>query len=281
MTATHVSPADRQETAVLPAGVASRAVSRGRRRLGTGLLGIIGLVLVLGAWQLSAWLDWVDADFSSSPLGALRALWGMATDGSLWPPLLSTLQTVAIGMAVSIVVGIPIGLVIGRSHLLHGLTEPLISIMYSVPFAVFLPIIIFWFGIGGQARLVIVIWSAIFPLLINVVTGARNLDSNYLQVAKVFCAAPTLTMRTVTFPATLPYILAGVRQAVGRALVGAIVAELFMGNEGLGYVVQLQTSNFRMDDAMAAIAVIAVLAIVLTRGVAWVESRFTFWSSSV
>ena len=281
MTATHISPADRQIGAVAPVRRASRAAGGGQRRLGTGVLGVIGLVLVLGAWQLSAWLGWVDADFSSSPFGAVHALWGMATDGSLWPPLLSTLQTVAIGMAISVVAGIPIGLVIGRSHLLHGLTEPLISIMYSVPFAVFLPIIIFWFGIGGEARLVIVVWSAIFPLLINVVAGARNLDNNYLQVARVFCASPTLTMRAVTFPATLPYILAGVRQAVGRALVGAIVAELFMGNEGLGYVVQLQTSNFRMDDAMAAIAVIAVLAVVLTRGVAWVEHRFTFWSSSV
>jgi ABC-type nitrate/sulfonate/bicarbonate transport system permease component len=258
-----------------------RRPSDGRRRLSVGLLGLIGLVVVLGAWQLSAWLGLVDASFSSSPFGAVKALWQMGADGSLWPPLWSTLKTVAIGMVISVAAGIPIGLIIGRSHLLHGLTEPLVSIMYSVPFAVFLPIIIFWFGIGDQARLVIVVWSAIFPLLINVVAGARNLDPNYLQVARVFCASHGLTMRAVTFPATLPYILAGVRQAVGRALVGAIVAELFMGNQGLGYVVQLQTSNFRMDDAMAAIVVIAILAVGLTRGVAWIERRFTFWSSSV
>jgi ABC-type nitrate/sulfonate/bicarbonate transport system permease component len=79
----------------------------------------------------------------------------------------------------------------------------------------------------------------------------------------------------------MPYVLAGIRQAVGRALVGAIVAELFMGTRGLGYVVQTQTSNFQMDDAMAAIVVIAVLAVVLTRGIAWLERRFTFWSGSI
>jgi ABC-type nitrate/sulfonate/bicarbonate transport system permease component len=277
MTTTHASPAS--ASVITAAG--DPATRRRSHRLGAGLLGLIGLVVVLGAWQLSASLNLVDSSFSSSPVGAIKALVKMATDGDLWPPLLSTLKTVGIGMAISVVAGIPLGLLIGRSHLLHGLTEPLVSIMYSVPFVVFLPIIIFWFGIGTEARIVIVVWSAIFPLLINVIAGARNLDTNYLQVARVFCASRSMTMWSVAFPATLPYILAGVRQAVGRALVGAIVAELFMGNEGLGYVVQLQTSNFQMDNAMAAIVVIAVLAIALTQGVAWIEKRFTFWSSSV
>jgi ABC-type nitrate/sulfonate/bicarbonate transport system permease component len=87
-------------------------------------------------------------------------------------------------------------------------------------------------------------------------------------------------MRAVALPATSPYILAGVRQAVGRGLVGAIVAELFMGSAGMGYLVQKQTSNFQMDEAMAAIAVIAVVAIALTRAVAYFERRFTSWSTS-
>src|SRR4029077_13021891 len=124
-----------------------------------------------------------------------------------------------------------------------GLTEQMISIMYSVPFVVFLPLVIFWFGIGQEARIVIVVWSAIFPLLINVIAGARNIPRDFLQVSQVFCASRSRTLWSVALPATLPYILAGVRQAVGRALVGAIVAELFMGTQGLGYVVQVETSN--------------------------------------
>jgi ABC-type nitrate/sulfonate/bicarbonate transport system permease component len=261
--------------------VVGRARRQREPRLKSGVLGLIGLVVVLGGWQLSTAIGLVDATFSSSPFGAVAALADMITTGELWPPLLSTITTVAYGMVIAIGVGIPLGLLIGRSPTLYGLTEPIVSIMYSVPYVVFLPIIIFWFGIGGQARLVIVVWSAIFPLLINVIAGARNVDANSLQVARVFCASPLLTLRAIAFPATLPFILAGVRQAVGRGLVGAIVAELFMGNDGLGYVVQTQTSHFQMDDAMAAIVVIAVLAVVLTRSVAWIERRFTFWSSSV
>lgn len=277
MTTTHVSPPSAPVSTSRPRAARRRA----GQRISVPLLGVIGLFAVLAAWQVAAWLNVIDSRFSSSPVGAAHALGQMVADGTLWTPLGSTLQTVFIGTGISVVAGIPLGLIIGRSHLLNGLTEPLISIMYSVPFVVFLPIIIFWFGIGEQARIVIVVWSAIFPLLINVIAGARNLESNYLQVARVFCASGSMVMRSVAFPATLPYILAGVRQAVGRALVGAIVAELFMGDQGLGYVVQLQTSNFQMDRAMAAILVIAVLAIVLTQGVAWIEKRFTFWSSSV
>ena len=244
------------------------------------VLGLTGMVTVLGLWQICASTGLVDPTFSSSPAGAVHALVNSISSGSIWPPLRSTLSTVAWGMGISVCAGIPLGLLIGRSRTLNGLTEPLISVMYSVPYVVFLPIIIFWFGIGQQARIVIVVWSALFPLLINVVTGARNVDINYLQVARVFCASRSRTLRSVAFPATLPYILAGARQAVGRGLVGAIVAELFMGSEGLGYVVQLKTSSLDMDGAMAAIAVIAVVAIALTRTVGYFEHRFTFWSNS-
>lgn len=244
------------------------------------ILGVIGMIVVLGAWQICAVTKIVDPNFSSSPAGAFSALVDAVRTGSLWDPLGSTLSIVALGMAISIVVGIPAGLLIGRSKIFYGLTDPIISIMYSVPYVVFLPMLIFWFGIGSNARLVIVVWSALFPLLINVIAGARNLDQAHIQVSRVFCASRMMTLRSVAFPATLPYILAGIRQAVGRALIGAIVAELFMGSAGLGYQVQLQTSNFEMDDAMASIAVIAVVAIVLTRGVGYLERRFTFWSGT-
>jgi len=256
------------------------AAQRAPRRHEHVMLGLLGLAAVFGAWQLCTSVGIVDPTFSSSPVGLFGALVDFITSGEIWKPLSSTLTTVAWGIGLSLVVGIPLGLVIGRSRVLFGLTEPLISIMYAVPYVVFLPVIIFWFGIDQQARIVIVIWAAIFPLLINVVAGSRNLDISYLHVAHVYCASRFLTMRAVALPATSPYILAGVRQAVGRGLVGAIVAELFMGSAGMGYLVQKQTSNFQMDEAMAAIAVIAVVAIALTRAVAYFERRFTSWSTS-
>jgi ABC-type nitrate/sulfonate/bicarbonate transport system permease component len=276
MTATQLS-SDSVRTTNPPAGSPPRAPAGRHLNL---LLGITGLAVVLAVWQICAAAGFVDENFSSSPAGAFTALIDAISTGTIWDPLGSTLEIVAWGMLISIVVGIPGGLLIGRNRVLYGLTDPVISIMYSVPYVVFLPMLIFWFGIDMNARIVIVVWSSLFPLLINVIAGARNLDPDHIQVARVFCASRLTTLRSVAFPATLPYILAGLRQAVGRALIGAIVAELFMGSEGLGYQVQLQTSNFEMDDAMASIAVIAVVAIALTRGVGWLERRFTFWSGT-
>ncbi|MFI6344040.1 ABC transporter permease [Streptomyces sp. NPDC050560] len=276
MTATHL-PSDSVRTQAPRVRAPKRAF--GGRYLHL-TLGVVGMAIVLGVWQICASTGFVDPNFASSPAGAFMALVDSIGSGSVWGPLGSTLAAVAWGMLISIVVGIPGGLLIGRNRVLHGLTDPVISILYSVPYVVFLPMLIFWFGIDMKARIVIVVWSALFPLLINVIAGARNLEASHIQVTQVFCASRMMALRAVAFPATLPYILAGLRQAVGRALIGAIVAELFMGSAGLGYQVQLQTSNFEMDDAMASIAVIAVVAIVLTRGVGYLERRFTFWSAT-
>lgn len=246
----------------------------------TLLLGAAGIVAVLAAWQLCASTGIVDSRFSSSPFGALSALADFISSGEIWAPLKTTLLTIAWGLAIAFVIGIPVGLLIGRNKILYGLTEPLISIMYSVPYVVFLPIIIFWFGLSPSARVTIVVWGAVFPLLINVITGARNLDVNFLHVSKVFCASRMRFFSSVAFPATLPYILSGIRQSVGRGLVAAIVAELFMGSTGLGFEVLRQTTMFEMDGAMARIGVIAVIAVVLTKGIGAIERRFTSWSTS-
>ena len=133
------------------------------------------------------------------------------------------------------------------------MTEPMVNILYSVPYVMFLPIIIFWFGIDNTSRVIVIVWAAILPLIINITAGVRNLDSDYTRVATVFCTPRLKFFYTIALPATLPYILAGMRLAVGRALVGAIVAELFLASQGLGYFVQTQTSNFNMDSAMAGI----------------------------
>jgi ABC-type nitrate/sulfonate/bicarbonate transport system permease component len=276
MSALHYAPSDRVAPTRPLGGTRMRWHVR-RRDL---ILGVAGIVGVLGIWQLAGTVGFVDPDFSSTPTRTLAALIEMVRTGEIWGPTASTMKTIAIGVGLSIAVGIPLGLVIGRTPVLRELTDPWVSILYSVPYVVFLPIIIFWVGIGQGSRVVLVVWGAIFPLLINTIAAARNLDVNYLHVGRVFSASRLRTLRSIVFPATLPYVLAGVRLAVGRGLVAAIVAEIFMGTEGLGYVVQTETSNFDMDSAMAAITVIAVVAIALTRTVGYLERRFTYWSES-
>jgi ABC-type nitrate/sulfonate/bicarbonate transport system permease component len=144
----------------------------------------------------------------------------------------------------------------------------------------FLPIIIFWFGINNTSRVIIIVWAGILPLVINITAGVRNLDQDYTRVAAAFCTPRLKFFYTIALPATLPYILAGIRLAVGRALVGAIVAELFLASQGLGYFVQNRTSNFDMDSAMAGIVILAAVALLLNWGVRLIERRFTHWAGA-
>jgi ABC-type nitrate/sulfonate/bicarbonate transport system permease component len=244
------------------------------------ILGVTGIVLGLLIWQILASSGVVSSTFSSSPIGTASALWTMLTNGTLWAPVAATLASFGIGMAISIVFAIPIGLILGRAPVLRELVDPWINILNSVPYVVFLPLIIFWFGIDETSRIVLVVWSAAVPLLMSTIGAARNLDRNYMNVATVFSASRGYTLRTVAFPAILPYILSGIRLAVGRGLVGAIVAELFLGAVGLGSLVQVQTSNFEMDEAMATVTVIAIIAILINQLVGLVERRFAYWADS-
>lgn len=277
MTATEMHAATTPGTTSMaaPAGVSAWA-----HRHSSALLGTLGGLIVLVAWQVCAATGVVDVSFSSSPIRIAREEGVLFGSGQIYPALAATGWELLWGLLITFAAGIPIGLVLGRSRILHDMTEPIVNVLYSVPYVLFLPIIIFWFGINDSSRVVVIVWAGILPLIINVTAGVRNINNDYVRVSTVFCASRIRFFASVALPATMPYILAGIRLAVGRALVGAIVAELFLASQGLGYFVQNQTSNFDMDAAMAGVVILAVAALLLNAGVRLIERRFTHWAGA-
>lgn len=243
-----------------------------------GLLSLLGILIVLAAWQICASTHVVDPTFSSSPIDIAKAEYTIFKDGSIWSDLGQTGWELLIGLLIIIVAGIPLGLIIGASKTLYHLTRAVIDVLYSVPFVLFLPIIIFWFGIDVESRIVLVVWSGILPLMMNAIAGVRGLDRDYSRVAKVFCTPRSTYFARVALPATIPFILSGVRLAIGRALVGAIVAEFFMGSGGLGFFVQQQASQFDTSESMAGIVILAIVAIVLNNIVGGLYRRYALWA---
>jgi ABC-type nitrate/sulfonate/bicarbonate transport system permease component len=235
---------------------------------------------VLVAWQVCTTVGLVDVSFSSNPVRIAQTEVTLFSTGEIYPALGATGYELLLGLVITIVAGIPIGLVLGRSQILHDMTEPIVNVLNSIPYVMFLPIIIFWFGIDNASRVLVIIWAAIIPLVINVTAGVRNLDRDYARVATVFCTPRLKFFTKVALPATMPYILAGIRLAVGKALVAAIVAELFLASQGLGYFVQTKTSNFDMDSAMAGIVILAIVALLLNWVVRLIERRFTHWAGA-
>ena len=137
------------------------------------------------------------------------------------------------------IAGVSFGLPLGWFATLHATFEPVIAAVYGVPYIAFLPVIIMWTGIGVTSRVIIVVWSAVFPLLINAIQGAREVDDNYLRVGRSFSATNLQLFFTIALPSSIPYILAGLRTSIGRAIVGVVVAEFFMSSKGLGYFINL------------------------------------------
>ncbi len=237
-----------------------------------------GIIVMLAAWQITAMTGLVNVSISSDPSLVARTEAHLFATGQIWSPIGDTAAEVGIGLLVSLVAGIPLGLILGRVTALYDMAEPIINILNSVPYVLFLPVIIFWFGIGGESRVLLVVWAAVMPLLINTSAGVRGLNRDYIRVSRIFSARRLLFYRSVLFPATLPYILTGIRLAIGRALVGAIVAEFFLSSHGLGYFVQQSTTNFDMNSAMSGIVIVAAAAILLTRLVGMAERRYTHWA---
>jgi ABC-type nitrate/sulfonate/bicarbonate transport system permease component len=249
-------------------------------RHGSLVFGTIGVLVLLAAWQICAVTGVVDVHISSDPSQVAREEITLFGNGTIWGPIGNTAAEVGWALAIIIVVGIPLGIILGRVTPLRQMTEPIVSILNSVPYVLFLPLIIFWFGLGESARVLVVVWAGILPLIINTTAGVRNINVDYLRVGRVFSVSRLRFFASILLPATMPFILTGVRLAVARALVGAIVVEFFLSSNGLGYFVQNETSNFQMSAAMAGIVVMAVAALLLTRLIGVIEKRVISWSQA-
>ena len=244
------------------------------------IFGALGVIIMLAAWQICAVAGVVDIHISSDPSQILSREIHLFSSGQIWAPIGTTATEVGWALLAIVGAGIPLGIILGRLPTLRQMSDPIVMILNSVPYVLFLPIIIFWFGLGLEARVIVVIWAGILPLIVNTSAGVRNIDRDYLRVGTVFSVSRSRFFTSILVPASMPYILTGLRLAVARTLVGAIVVEFFLSANGLGYFVQNATSNFQMSTAMSGIVVMAVAALVLTRMIGAIERRVISWSQA-
>ncbi len=206
-------------------------------RHGSLVWGTLGVIVLLAAWHICAVTGIVDIHISSDPSQVFSEEVTIFGNGTIWAPIGNTASEVGWALVIIILAGIPIGILLGRLTALRQMADPIVSILNSVPYVLFLPLIIFWFGLGESARVLVVVWAGILPLIINTTAGVRNINVDYLRVGRVFSVSRLRFFASILLPATMPFILTGVRLAVARALVGAIVVEFFLSSNVLGYFV--------------------------------------------
>jgi ABC-type nitrate/sulfonate/bicarbonate transport system permease component len=181
------------------------------------------------------------------------------------------------GLGLSIVIGLPLGLIMGRSSTLEDLLDPYVTAANATPRIIFLPLLILWFGIGLSSKIVIVFAGAVFPLLINTYVGVKNGNRVLINVVRSFGANEWQLMKIVVLPNSLPYIIAGLRLAIGRAILGVVVGEFFGSSQGLGYMIASAATNYKVDVVFVGVAIFMALSVILTLAVKQLESRLASW----
>ena len=243
--------------------------------LGTGTI-----VLLLLVWQFLP--DFVPMKagtklFFTVPSHIAAKLWDMFATGSIWAPLGVSASAFAIGLLLAVVAGLPLGVLLGRSATLNAMIDPFITAFNATPRLVFLPLLMLWFGIGIWSKVAVVFLGALFPLLINTYEGVRNADKLLINVVRSFGAGEWDIARLVVVPNSLPFIIVGLRLAIGRAVLGVVVSEFFGSQDGLGVVMVRAASEFKVDVVFAGLIVFAALSLIMTGLVKLIEDRLTRW----
>jgi NitT/TauT family transport system permease protein len=200
--------------------------------------------------------------------------------GQLFRAAVQSLSALALGFSVSIVAGIVIGLLMGRYRSVFYALDPFIVALYNTPSVAVIPLIQLWFGLGFQAKVVIVILSAFFPIVINTFAGVRNTSRSMVDVVRAFGASEQQVMTKVVLPGAVPFIMAGIRLAVGRAVIGIVVAEFFTAVSGLGGLIIVFSNSFATAKLFVPVITLVVLGLLLTTLARALEARFATWKET-
>jgi NitT/TauT family transport system permease protein len=263
------------QTVALP-----RAMTIGPRLQRTLLRVATGVILVV-LWEVL--IRWLAPAFVAKPTDIARALphvlAGHVPQSS--PPFWGSVEATVIacfeGLAIGVVGGVLVGLTMGRLRLADRLLRFYINAFFAMPILAMVPLMVLWLGFSSSVRLAIVSLGAFLPICLNVYDGTRSLPAHYVEVAKTYHARWWNVWFGIALPASLPYVLAGFRLAVGRVLVGATVAEYVVSLKGLGYLIVYDGRSFHQDVMMVAVLVLALLGVAINLAVDLATRRFLPW----
>jgi NitT/TauT family transport system permease protein len=239
------------------------------------MIRLTSIMVVLAGWEVLG--RQVDPVFMSYPSAIVRAAGALIVSGELFEAAMSSLRTLVVGFTSASAIGIVIGLLIGRYRIVDAATDWLVNALYATPLLAIMPLVILWFGLGDTAKLFIVSLLAVFPVLINTAAGVRNVPTSLMDVSAAFAANEWQTFSKIIVPATLPYIMTGLRLGIGRAIIGMVVAEFFTAITGLGAMIVKYGNQYDTASMFVPILVLMLLGVGLTALVRKAEDHFAPW----
>lgn len=245
-------------------------------RLSSNVLSILSLAIL---WEA------VGRAMDSSLIPPLTqigaAWWKLLSSGKLLANLSMSLTTLAIGFCLAAFIGVVLGLLMGRFRAIEHFLDLYVNALMSAPTTAFVPVLILWFGLGMESRIAVVFLFAIFVIIINTMTGVKQVDTVLMEMARSFGAREREIFFKIMLPAALPAIMAGLRLGMGRAVKGMVTAEMLLTLTGIGAMIMQYGSSFATDSLFAVILTILMVALVAMKAVHWIDRRLTGWKAEI
>ena len=213
----------------------------------------------------------------SSVLARIGRLW---MDGELQEHLIASYKALGAGLLIATVMGLVIGSLLGVSRIIRDHFDPIVDGLYATPLVALSPILILTLGIGVRSKAAIIVLLAIFPIIVNTAAGIRTADAHLMEAARAFTANHWQLFRFIQLPSAVPAIIAGLRLAVGRGVVGIFVGELFGARAGIGHLIQRGSQILDVELMLAGVVILAVTGVVLNAVVRSIEKRVASWRIS-
>ncbi|HYM71823.1 MAG TPA: ABC transporter permease [Stellaceae bacterium] len=235
----------------------------------------------LAVWQVAVSAGLIDPLWVSSPWLVAVELWRLIASGELLADVWMTVSEALIAFVVSSSLGIVSGLLLARSPFWDEVMAPIIVALNSLPRIALAPLIILWFGVGVVAKVITAFTLVYFILLVNTLSGAKNVDNDIMTIAQLMGASKRDLLWKVTLPSALPWIFAGLSIALTYSLLGVIVAEILASNQGLGYLIASSAGNFDTAGVFAALVVLVVIAWLFSTAMRKMEGWLLRWKPSL
>jgi NitT/TauT family transport system permease protein len=238
--------------------------------------GLLPIAVFLALWELVARLNLVPGELSFPPFSVvMQEFYHLTASGVLGDNFLASLVRVLIGFCAGSIAGIAVGMVMGWRENFHKALHPIISLFYPIPALGWLPLLMLWIGINEMLPITIIFICSFFPVLYNTVTGIRNVDKQYIQVARTLGASDARILTTVVMPLALPNIFTGLRLEAGMAWRVIIAAEMVAIPTGIGALMMRASSLIRIDIIIVCLIVLAVMCLIFERFFQYLEARIT------
>lgn len=268
--------AEEQADRVKAASAAEK--KRSQRRWMKAFVRVASLVVVLGIWEVFG--GQLDQSLFSTPSKIVVAAVDMIASGELWQFLAPSLLVMLYGFSCAVVVGIVLGLLLARYWVIDTATGFYITFLYSTPMVALIPLIVIWAGFDTAAKTIILFLFAFFPIVINTYQGVKNVSPELIEVGRAFRCSEGALWRHVVLPAALPFVVTGLRLALGRGLIGMVTADLYTAISGIGYLIVRTASTYQMDKMFVPIVTLGLLGVFLSWLLRLVEIKVAPWTRS-